>query len=117
LGARIVVVELARRLPSGPLEQRRDRVAERRLTPVPDVQRASWIRGNELHVHRLAGAAGGLSERNTCRNKRREALRNRTGGHAKVDEPGPGDLRGRQARALEIEGGNERVRDLARLLA
>ena len=56
LHAGVVVVELARDIPAGPLEQRRDSVAERGLPAVTDVQRASWIRGHELDVHWLAVA-------------------------------------------------------------
>src|SRR5439155_13805737 len=37
LRPRIVVVKLARDLPAGPLQQRRDRVAERGLAPMADM--------------------------------------------------------------------------------
>ena len=55
LRAGVVVVELARDLVALRLEQRRDRVAERRLAAVADVQRAGRIGRDELDLHLLAG--------------------------------------------------------------
>ena len=53
LRAGVVVVELARHRVALRLEQRRDRVAERRLAAVADVQRPGRIRRNELDLHLL----------------------------------------------------------------
>ena len=50
LAAGVVHVELARHLVSGPLQQRGDRVAERRAATVSHVQRPRRIGGDELHV-------------------------------------------------------------------
>src|SRR6478752_5798028 len=52
----VVVVELARYVATLPFEQRGDRVAERRLPPVADVQRTGRIRRHELDDDALAGA-------------------------------------------------------------
>src|SRR5260221_12291883 len=56
LGARVVVVELARHLPPRPREQRRDRIAERCLAAMADMQGAGGIGGNELDIGGAAPA-------------------------------------------------------------
>ena len=97
LHAGVVVVELARHLPAGPLEQRADRVAERGLAAVADVQRAGGIRAHELDDHRLARAAS------SGRTRRRRAtsavmpLRHGARVEPEVDEARAGDLRARHA--------------------
>ena len=57
LHAGVVVVELAADLVALRLQQRRERIAERRLSPVTDMQRSSRIRRDELDDRRFAGAA------------------------------------------------------------
>src|SRR5258708_2328669 len=54
LGAGIVVVELARDRVSLGFEQRRDRIAERALPAVADVQRPGRVRRHEFHLDLLA---------------------------------------------------------------
>jgi hypothetical protein len=51
--AGIVVIELARYRAALPLEQRGDRIAERRLAAMADVQRAGRIGRNELDLDLL----------------------------------------------------------------
>src|SRR6185369_14762314 len=65
LRAAVVVVELAGDGIPLRLEQRRDRVAERRLTPVSDVQRSRRICRNELHLHLLAAPLARAAEPRT----------------------------------------------------
>src|SRR3954452_23303815 len=52
LRARVVVVELSRHAPAGRREQRADRIAQRRLPPMSDMQGTGWIRRNEFDVDR-----------------------------------------------------------------
>ena len=61
--AGVVVVELARHRVALRLEQRRDRVAQRRLPAVADVQRPRRIRRDELDHHALAGVRRRPAER------------------------------------------------------
>src|SRR5437899_855040 len=51
LGAAIVVIEFARDAPPRPVEQRRDRIAQRGLPAVAYVQRTGGIGRDELDVH------------------------------------------------------------------
>ena len=111
LRAGVVVVELARHAPAGRAEQRRDRVAERGLAAVTDVQRAGRIRRDELDVHRAA-----LPRVRAAVRRRRPAISarspsaNTSGGDAKVDEARAGDLRRADAGAREVEPLDERLR-------
>jgi hypothetical protein len=56
LGAGVVVVVLPVHLPPGPGQQLGDGVAEGGLAAVADVERPGRVGGDELDVHRLAGA-------------------------------------------------------------
>src|SRR5262249_30338790 len=58
----VVVVKLAGDRVALRLEQRRDRVAKRRLAPVADVQRAGRVGRNELDLHLLAPALARAAE-------------------------------------------------------
>ncbi len=53
LGAGVVVVKLARDRMALPLQQGRDRIAERRLAAMADVQGSGRVRGHELHLNLL----------------------------------------------------------------
>ena len=53
LNAGIVVVEFTRHVPAGPLQQRRDSVAQRRLTAMAYVKRASGVGRHKFDVDRL----------------------------------------------------------------
>src|SRR5215212_1159779 len=50
LRPRVVVVELARNLPTRDFEQSRNRIAKRSLAAMTHVQRSGWIRRNEFDV-------------------------------------------------------------------
>src|SRR6185503_6371587 len=101
LRARVVVVELARHAPAGPLEQRGDRVAKGRLTTVTDVQRPGRIRRDELHVHGLATARIAAPIAHIGAEERREPARHDVRVHPEVDEPWTRDFGALDARTLE----------------
>ena len=58
LHAGVVVIELARHLPAGDFEERGNRIAERRLTTVTDVQGTRRICGDELDVDDATSSNG-----------------------------------------------------------
>ena len=92
LHARIVHVELACDRVAGPLQQRRDAVAERGAPAMPDVKRTGRIGGNELDVDAsaLPEVVGPVaSARLDDGTKRRRQL---VRGEPEVDEPGAGNL-------------------------
>src|SRR5690606_23410589 len=109
---RIIVVELAVGLPPIPLEELSDRVAERGLAAVADVEGTRRVGGNELHHDGLstAGVRPAIVVRTP--DDLREPLTNVIFGEAKVDEAGAGDLHRRDACPREIEPGGELLGDL-----
>ena len=60
LAARVVVVVLALHRVAGELEQARDRVAVRTVSPVRDVERPGRVGRDHLHLHTLAWSAAAL---------------------------------------------------------
>ncbi len=92
LAARVVVVELAAHAPAGPLEQRRDRITERGLPAVADVQRARGVCRHEFDVDGCAAANVALSIIRTRRENRGERADDLRVGEEKVDEAGSRDL-------------------------
>src|SRR5690606_17394037 len=87
--AGIVVVVLAIDLPPGPIEHLRDRVAERCLPAVADVQRPRRIRRDELDHYWLPGAVLRASEGCAAFDDRAQPISQVVAGQAKVDEAGP----------------------------
>ena len=87
LRAGVVVVELSRDAPAGRAEQRADRVAERGLSAVADVQRSGRIRRDEFDVHGALLAGVRTSVLIARRDQRTESLGEHVRGNAKVDEP------------------------------
>ena len=117
LHARVVVVELARDFPTGPLEQRRDRVAQCGLAAVPDVQRTGGVRADELHddgparaTRRAAVAFPGCDERG-------DPLRDARRIETEIDEARSRDLRRRDPRRLPVDRRDDLLREVARLPA
>ncbi len=117
LHAGIVVVVLARHRPSRPLEQRRDRVAEHSLAPVPHVQWTGGICGDELHDDALPRPALVASVAITLRNDGCEAAGICACGEIEVDEAGSRDLDLAHARRGEVELLDETRRERAWLVA
>lgn len=93
LHARVVVVELAMHRVALRREQVRERVAERRLATVADVQRTGRIRRHEFDEHALARIARRTAVRRAFAEHRRDhvllCLRRET----QVDKAGTGDFR------------------------
>jgi hypothetical protein len=100
--ARVVVVELAVRLPAGPGQELGDGVAERGLATVADVQGTGRVRGNELDEDGFAPRRQ-LSGRSDLRRGRGAAPPPGSRRQPEVDEPGTGDFSGRNPRAGEVE--------------
>jgi len=114
----VVIVELARHIGALPLDQARDRVAERRLAAVADVQGAGRIRGDELDEHALAGARLASSVAILLVEDRRHDLLARCMRKLQVDETGTGDVgRLNDAGQRGFERLRERLRELARIAA
>src|SRR5438067_2534020 len=88
LVAGVVVVELARDLKAARFEQRRDRVAERGLPPVPDVQGAGRVRRHELDHDALAARALGAPVASALGEDGAHDVLLRLRAQAQVDEPG-----------------------------
>ena len=93
LGARVVVVELARHRPPGAAEQRGDRITERRLASMTDVQRTGGVCGHEFDHHRrtVAGITG--AECGPRSEHLDEASRDRGPLESEIDKPGSRDVR------------------------
>src|SRR2546430_9377801 len=87
LGAAIVVIEFARDAPPRPVEQRRDRIAQRGLPAVAYVQRTGGIGRDELDVHgpALPGVAPSVAV--AGRQHRLEHAGELGFGEEEVDEP------------------------------
>ena len=119
LRAGVVVVELARHAPAGGLEQRAERIAERGLPAVADVQRPGWVGRDELdqHLARAAGVRRPPAEGRPFREHPRHHRPSRLRRQAKIDESGPGHLgRLEQATAIGREQGvADRLGEIARL--
>ena len=113
----VVVVELSRDAPAGRREQRRDRVAERRLASVADVQRAGRIRRHEFDVHRALLAGVRVPVLIAGRDHRAQSFREHVRRDAKIDEPWAGDLRRADSGPHEVQALDDRLREIARLLA
>ena len=116
LTAAVVVVELAAHLPAGPLEQRRDGVAERGLAAVADVQRARGVRGHELDVDLLMPADVAFPVVRPGGDDRRQHAHDLRFGQKEVDEPRSGDLNVADEPRGQFEAGDEPLGDGARLL-
>jgi hypothetical protein len=84
--AGIVVVELARDRGALPLEQPRERVTERRLAAVTDVQRSGRIRRHELDHHALASTRFAVAETRASGQYGFDHRLPRGRGHEDVDE-------------------------------
>ena len=116
LRAGIVVVKLAIDVPSGPLEQRADGVAERSLTPVTDVEWPGRVGGHELdhHVHAVTNVdtsprvrAFDDGKQSACKERRIEA---------KVDEAWSGDLCAGHSDRGQVHRRDEGLGNLSRFL-
>ena len=115
LHAGIVDVELARDRVTGPLEQRRDAVAQRRAAAVADMQRTGRIGRDELDVDPSPRADGGPTVLAPLRVKRWKSAEQRVGGEPEVDESGSGDLDAGQHRGRRVERGDDALRHGARI--
>ena len=111
LRAGVVVVELAADLAALRLQERCERVAERRLPPMPDVQRPGGIRGDEFDHRALAGAALAVPVGRAEREDPRQLQLIRLRREMEVDEAGSGDLG-----PLDQLAGRQRVEDRLRQL-
>src|SRR5258706_11595871 len=113
LRAGVVVVELARHRPPGPLEQRGDGVAEGGLAAVSDVQRAGGIGAHELHVHGTRCPCVRAAVRLPRLDERRDAPRDYPRIHAEVDESRTGHFGGRDACRRAIDAVDQLEREIA----
>ena len=110
----VVVVELARHVGALPFDEARERVAQRRLPAVPDVQRSGRIGRDELDHHALAAPGVAAAEPLALGEDVPDHRLPRRAGDEDVDEPGAGDLDllhqigGRQR-------GHQRLREFARI--
>ncbi len=112
--AGVVVVELAGHGGALPFDEARERVAQRRLAAVADVQRPGRIRRDELDHHALAAPRIAATETLALGEDVPDHRLPRRAGDEDVDEPGAGDLDllhqfgGRQR-------GHQRLREFARI--
>ena len=116
LAAPVVVVELARHAPTGPLEQRRDCVAQGRLTAVADVQRTGRVGRDELDVHgpTLPHIASPVAL--ASREHRLEDAGELRCSEKKIDEPGAGDFDLADQTLRELQGRDQPLGDRPGLL-
>ena len=110
----IVIVEFARHLPAGELEQRRYCIAERCLSPVSDVQRAGRVGGNEFDVDYASGADRVAAEFLVGSDDVAKPGRNSPGIDPEIHEAGAGNFNFRDAGALQLHRIAQPFRDLAR---
>ena len=93
LDAGVVVVELARHFDALRLEQRRQRIAQRGLAAVADMQRTGRVGRDEFDDRMVAAGAAGAAEGFTLLEHVAHHRLLGGGGHAQVDEAGAGDVR------------------------
>ena len=117
LHAGVVVIELARHLPAGRLEQRRDRVSERRLPAVTDVQRPGRVRGDKFDVDGLTVSNVRLSKIFIRADNIAHALGDELRIETEVHEPRTGDVDSLDARIGELHPIAQQSRDLSRLFS
>ena len=117
LDAGVVVVEFTRDAPSIPLEQRRDGVTERGLPAMPDVQRSCRIGAHELDDDGLVAARRRAAVRRAGGDERGDAVCHRARVQAEVDEARACNLRRGEAGRRAIEGVDQPLRQVTRLLA
>ena len=117
LHAGIVVIKFARYIPAGVFEQRRNAVAQRRLTPVSHMQGSGWIGRHEFNVDELTVSCIAAAPLLGVRENLQQATRLKSGVKAKVDEPGAGDLGTADAHRFQLHARNQRLGDFARLFA
>ena len=114
--ARVVVVELARDREALRREQAADRVAERGIAAVPDVQGPGRIGRDELDHDPLARMRVRRAERVALGEHARDDRLARRGRQHDVDEAGAGDFRARDDRRRR-QRCDDRLRELARIAA
>ncbi len=95
LDAGVIDVELTRDTVAGPLEQRRDGVAQRGAAAVAHVQRAGGIGGDEFHIDVEHGAGGASAEGGALLEDGLVRRRQLVLCQPEVDEAGARDLRAR----------------------
>ena len=115
LRAGVVVIELSRHPPAGRAEQRADRVAERSLSAVANVQRPRWIRRYEFHVDGALLAGVRTTVLISRRDQRTKSLGEDVRGNTKIDEPRARDLRRLDSSASEVEAFDDCRREIAGL--
>ena len=113
LSAGVVVVELSTHSPAGAREQGRDRIAERGLPPVADVERPSRIGGDKLHDDAVADADIRVPVPSAPMDDVQERRIQCARIDAEVDEPWPSYLGGPQPGPSQIEAFDHGSRELA----
>ena len=114
LAAGIVEVVLACDGVAGPLQQRRDGVAEDGVAAVADRERAGRVGRDVLDDGRLAGVVGRPSVRVARREEVAEAGGEVARGEADVEKARPGDLDRGHARRVDVDAEREGRSDGAR---
>ena len=94
LPAAIVVVELAMHVPAGPGKKRRDRVTERCLAAMTDVQGSGRVRGNELDHYARSPSGLAPPPRLIAGENVKEHGRHHLGRQPEIEEARPSDLDG-----------------------
>ena len=92
LDTRIVVIELALNLPAAGLEQRGDRIAQRSLSAMTDMQRPGGVGRHELDQDLAARAKLVAPEAIALREDHAEHFALGAGGQTQIDEARTGDL-------------------------